>query len=104
MVNNMDDLIRLSRKAANEWKNSDTYYQASVLIDSLCDYIEHSVPQAHAKWVKEPYQTLIPVEYDKDGEPILHDHIAYRCSICGRKEGTKEPYCNCGARMDEVEE
>ena len=24
----------------------------------------------------------------------------YICSICGREETRKEPYCNCGARMD----
>lgn len=24
----------------------------------------------------------------------------YVCSICGREEIKKEPYCNCGAKMD----
>ena len=24
----------------------------------------------------------------------------YKCSICGRQERVKEPYCNCGAKMD----
>lgn len=36
----MDELIRLCRKAANAWRNTDTYHQASVLIDSLCDRLE----------------------------------------------------------------
>lgn len=36
----MDELIRLSKKAANEWRNTDAYYQAAVLIDSLCDRLE----------------------------------------------------------------
>ena len=26
--------------------------------------------------------------------------VGYRCSECGRYEGKKEPYCNCGAKMD----
>ena len=26
--------------------------------------------------------------------------VGYRCSLCGRAELRKEPYCNCGARMD----
>ena len=26
--------------------------------------------------------------------------VGYKCSICGRREGSKEPYCNCGAKMD----
>lgn len=24
----------------------------------------------------------------------------YNCSVCGRYEGIKELYCNCGAKMD----
>lgn len=36
----MDELIRLSKKAANEWRNTDAYYQAAVLIDSLCERLE----------------------------------------------------------------
>ena len=30
--------------------------------------------------------------------------VGYKCSLCGRREGTKEPYCNCGAKMDGGEE
>ena len=26
--------------------------------------------------------------------------VGYRCSVCGREEVAKEPYCNCGAKMD----
>lgn len=26
--------------------------------------------------------------------------VGYKCSVCGRYEGKKEPYCNCGAKMD----
>lgn len=24
----------------------------------------------------------------------------YKCSLCGRTEFEREPYCNCGAKMD----
>ena len=24
----------------------------------------------------------------------------YKCSLCGRQEIRKEPYCHCGAKMD----
>ena len=27
--------------------------------------------------------------------------VGYRCSVCNRPELRKEPYCNCGAKMDE---
>ena len=30
--------------------------------------------------------------------------VGYKCSLCGRREGSKEPYCNCGAKMDGVKE
>lgn len=26
--------------------------------------------------------------------------VGYRCSLCNRAELKKEPYCNCGAKMD----
>lgn len=29
--------------------------------------------------------------------PVLS---GWRCSECGRTENEKEPYCNCGAKMD----
>lgn len=36
----------------------------------------------------------IPVLDPTDSEIIIY----YKCSVCGRREPTKEPYCNCGAR------
>ena len=26
--------------------------------------------------------------------------VGWRCSLCGRTENYKQPYCNCGAKMD----
>lgn len=43
-------------------------------------------PVVHAFWIKSTY---IP-----DGKR------AYVCSRCGRDNAVKEPYCNCGAKMD----
>lgn len=51
------------------------------------------------EWIKERRQTYIPVEYDEQGEVILHDFVVYRCSICGRENTKEEPFCNCGAPM-----
>lgn len=31
--------------------------------------------------------------------PVLN---GWRCSECGRTENNKEPYCNCGAKMEET--
>ena len=49
-----------------------------------------------------------PVRYGR-WEPVLEGVynlptpvlIGWRCSQCGRTEQEKEPYCNCGAKMDE---
>ena len=40
-----------------------------------------------------------------DVEPVRHGkwidkETCYKCSLCGRIERLKEPYCHCGARMD----
>lgn len=57
-------------------------------------------PVVHGNWLEEKKQTLLPVEYDDTGEPILHDYVVYRCNRCGRTCGRKESYCHCGAKMD----
>ena len=53
----------------------------------------------HGRWNPEIYHTYIPVEYDQNGDPILHEYTSFRCSLCGREEPKEEPYCHCGARM-----
>ena len=53
----------------------------------------------HGRWNPEIHHTYIPVEYDQNGDPILHEYISFRCSLCGREELKEEPYCHCGARM-----
>jgi len=55
------------------------------------------------------------VKYEKavDAEPVRHgkwiverrskfpfDGVSIKCSLCGRYEYKKEPYCHCGAKMD----
>ena len=57
------------------------------------------------KWT--PAANVAPVVYGR-WEPVLDDVwnlptpvcVGCRCSVCGRDEQHKEPYCNCGARMD----
>ena len=39
-----------------------------------------------------------PRDYvDHPGDLVLY----YKCSVCGRRESVKEPYCNCGVKMIE---
>lgn len=35
--------------------------------------------------------------YHSGARPVRR--IRYRCSVCGRTENWKEPFCNCGADM-----
>ena len=58
-------------------------------------------PMVHGRWLEEKRQTLLPVEYDDAGDPILHDYVVYRCDRCGRTCKQKEPYCHCGAKMED---
>jgi hypothetical protein len=64
---------------------------------------EYYLPETNykkiGKWVEEPFESLLPVTYDIQGNLILHKYIRYRCSICGRTVKEIEPYCHCGAEM-----
>ncbi|WP_143149460.1 hypothetical protein [Butyricicoccus pullicaecorum] len=51
--------------------------------------ITDAAPVVHSRWIEEVYI-----------DPYGADWKKYRCSLCGRVEIIKEPYCNCGAKMD----
>ena len=49
----------------------------------------------HGHWVEDikeiaPFNGIVPIKA----------LVGYRCSVCNRPEFLKEPYCNCGAKMD----
>lgn len=50
-------------------------------------------PVVHGRWVKEIYRDPYGAIWKK-----------YHCSLCGRVEIKKESYCNCGAKMDLMED
>lgn len=81
-------------------------FMSSAEKNGFCSQFKSSDDFAEVKrgqWVDDHFKTLIPAEYDAEGEPILHDCIINKCSVCGRVEKRKEPYCNCGAKMDNGE-
>ena len=49
-------------------------------------------PVKHGHWIKTA--NTWTHDYNEKSKPI------YYCSLCGRYEKLKEPYCNCGAKMD----
>lgn len=92
-------------KAANEWVSEACMapvMRVSRLFDKLAKVPAADVAEVvHGRWLEEKKQTLLPVEYDDVGEPILHDYVVYRCDRCGRTCKQKEPYCHCGAKMED---
>lgn len=46
-------------------------------------------PVVHARWITRSDKGIISMTH------------SYMCSRCWRVEMDKEPYCNCGAKMDE---
>ena len=47
----------------------------------------------YGKWIEIPFKP----KHDYD---TLKGYSSYKCSLCGRKEKSKEPYCHCGAKMN----
>lgn len=48
----------------------------------------------HGKWIDDIQEFTSPAG-------VTQKYLCgYKCSLCGRSERTKEPYCNCGAKMD----
>ena len=94
-------------------KNGMSKYIASEYLENLVDYyLGHSngaehyafgvmrgeiriAPAAdvelvrHGHWIEEYVYAASP-----------YDRIRYKCSLCGKTEEWKEPYCHCGAKMD----
>lgn len=49
----------------------------------------------HGEWLPD-YETFVD-DSERESEPI---QTGWVCSLCGRQEFQKEPYCHCGAKMD----
>ena len=47
----------------------------------------------HGEWLEE-------TEYYDDDYSECNVRKVFACSLCGRTERSKQPYCNCGAKMD----
>lgn len=48
----------------------------------------YAAPVVHARWITRSDKGIISMTHP------------YMCSRCWRVEMNKEPYCNCGAKMD----
>lgn len=94
----MDDLIRLSRKAAKEWEGTDAYHQAEILINTLCDRIEtfyaaDAVPVVRCRECKHARKS--EDTFDWDGTTPL-----CKCSYMTQPNRWYE-YCSYGERRND---
>ena len=48
----------------------------------------------HGEWLTD-YETFVD-EWERESEPI---QTGWVCSLCGRQEFNRKPYCHCGAKM-----
>lgn len=80
------------------WDGLNNNYGDFVSVEAI-----HSIPAAdvepvrHGEWREEFRSQKSPDGYFYWNTP---QKKIYVCSICGREEIKKEPYCNCGAKMD----
>lgn len=103
---NLEDLINAITASyiKNEHRTDEArrvHNQEHSHLLSLINHINKAdvQPIVRGEWIEETFETIIPVEFDMLGKPILHKCTNYKCSICGRTEPRKEPYCHCGAKM-----
>lgn len=73
--------------------NSDKYPAEKFCLEfkNKVDFVEVK----HAEWLPD-YETFID-EWERESEPT---QTGWVCSLCGRQEFNRKPYCNCGAKMD----
>lgn len=100
----------IEKSVAPEITTIRDYETIGVFTRESIEQIVSNLPAAdvaevrHGRWIPKINHTYIPVEYDENGIPVLHEYISYRCSLCGREETKEEPYCHCGARMDKEDD
>ena len=74
-------------------KGKDKLRLATVINELEMLPAEDVAPVRHARWVREVYT-----------DPQGGEWTKYHCSLCGRVEIVEEPHCNCGAKMDLMED
>lgn len=110
LVKCIEVMIKRAEKDVKNGKTGTDIYKAVVEtkhseLEALLAFVEQ-VPSVDAcKVVRGKWITVSSaVQYgalNADDYPILkYNATKYKCSVCGRIENNREPYCNCGAKMD----
>lgn len=72
-------------------------------VETVLEYAENLpiadvAPVVHGRWI--PKYEIKKMYYSPDDVENYKVPDGFSCSRCGRVEYRREPYCNCGARMD----
>lgn len=98
----MSEIITMAKKAADAWRNTDTYHQAAQIIDMLVEELERKPTLTP---LNEPLPVLVN---DEQGREYI-DYICPRCKgiISQRRRGQRMEtvyqckfHDNCGQRVD----
>lgn len=79
----------------------DTEKARIYVSDFVCEELK-KIPSADVAEVKHGYWVDDIQKITTVAGVACNGLVGYKCSLCGRREGSKEPYCNCGAKMDGV--
>ena len=85
-----------------EWTKNKPYFKGlawanRIVLDTLdADVIEVK----YGKWLPHDMEQNVDSYVNVYYNIMTYKPINYRCNLCGRIEEFKEPYCNCGAKMD----
>ena len=83
-----------------DYKDDDcctTEGEVVILLKRLAELENADVVEVkHGEWI-DNYEKITTL----GGNGVPKEYLCgYKCSLCGRTEIGKEPYCNCGAKMD----
>lgn len=87
----------IEREALKEifTKNYSSEYPSALVLAIIDNQPAADVAEVkHGKWLDCIETGISPAGIKVTGM------TGYKCSLCGRYEGKKEPYCNCGAKMN----
>ena len=80
----------IHNKVCEHWH--DAIFGSDVIHEKTIE-CEHYKEEIHGEWLTRAATHWV------NGSFGIGSYM-YECSLCGRQELQKEPYCNCGAKMD----
>ena len=90
MCGQKEDLVQIDDCNLAEFGKCENVEMLCEAFKNKADFVE----VRHGKWldvIEEVNNTCAGITFK--------GFVGYKCSLCGRQEIRKEPYCHCGAKM-----